>query len=187
MMQVNDDDAELMVLVRKGGNAAFEKLLNKYERPILNYIHRFTGNKTKAEDITQEVFLRVYKSKDTYKPAAKFSTWLYSIATNLCIDYKRKLSRDALANHDVLIDNKNERAILENTLEKTVEVDQIEQIVKMAILSLPEKERAALTLQFYDNKSYKEISDILNMSISSIESMLFRARQRLKKSLRKLM
>lgn len=182
-----DEDIELMLNFQSGDYSAFNKILEKHEKSILNYVYRFIGNKTNAEDIVQEVFLRVYKSKDSYKPLAKFTTWLYSIATNLCIDYKRKLSSDALSNYDLLTDNHIKIDMPKNTLEKTVEDNQMEQIARNAILSLPEKECAILILQMYENKSYKEISQILNISISSIESLLFRARQRLKKTLKKLL
>jgi len=182
-MSIENQDVEIMIALKGGDATAFEKILKKYEKPIINYIYRFIGDRAEAEDITQEVFLRVYKSKDSYKPTAKFSTWLYKIATNLCIDYKRKINRDAIGYSGTELSNKLKDTTSSNPVESSLEREQLEEIIKISLSSLPENQRIALTLKVYENKSYQEISEILGCSVSAVESLIFRARQNLKEKL----
>ncbi|MFN3966454.1 MAG: RNA polymerase sigma factor [Endomicrobiia bacterium] len=186
--EIIDDDIRLMLNFQKGDESCFEKLLDKYEKPLLNFIYRFVGNQTDAEDLTQEVFLKIYKAKNRYKPQGKFSNWLYKIAIDLCIDYqrKRKIKTAPLDNFV----NTQEREILQEipdlsqiTPEISVEKKQISQIIRSALLSLPARQRLALTLKIYENKSYQEISKILDCSVSAVESLLFRARLSLRNKL----
>jgi len=187
-MKILDDDIELMLSFQKGEKSCFEKILEKYEKPLINFIFRTIGDRWAAEDLTQEVFLRIYRSAATYKPLAKFSTWLYKIAFDLCIDHQRKGKVKTISLNDPI--NTEEGQIIREipdlsqiTPDTSIEKRQISETVQAAVLSLPANQRLALTLRIYENKSYQEISKILGCSISAVESLLFRARQNLKQKL----
>lgn len=182
---MKDEDIDSMLKFKSGDNSAFVSLLKKYEKPLINFIYRFVGNRFDSEDIAQEVFLKVYQSAVNYKPSAKFSTWLYKIATNLCIDYQRKRRIKTVSLDDPI--GTDEGYIIREIKDLSqvppdisIEKEQISETILSAFLSLPEKQRLALDLRIYENKSYKEISKILNCSVSAVESLLFRARQNLK-------
>lgn len=184
-----DDDIGLMLAFQKGDESCFEKILNKYEKPLINFIYRFVGNQVDAEDLAQEVFLRIYKAKNNYKPKAKFTTWLYKIATDLSIDYQRKrkvetvpLDRPVGTDEGEIV--RETPDISQKTPDVLVEKEQVNKIIKSCLLSLPTNQRLAISLRVYENKSYKEISKILGCSISAVESLIFRARQNLKEKLR---
>lgn len=189
---LEDDDIKLFLAFQSGDEQSFEKLLNKYEKPVLNFIYRMVGGGEDAEDLTQEVFLRIYFAAANYKPTAKFSTYLYRIAANISIDHKRKPANKLQAITDSIdkpiITDENEitKEIADtskNLPENILEQKQIDKTVQSALLSLPANQRIALTLKVHENKSYQEISEILNCSVSSVESLLFRARRSLKEKL----
>jgi RNA polymerase sigma-70 factor (ECF subfamily) len=175
----NDEDVKWMLAFCAGNEHSFEQLLNKYEVPVINFIYRFVGNSTEAEDIAQEVFLKIYNSKKKYKPKSKFTTFLYRITTNICIDYKRKKKRTPKT---YSIDKKLVDDLPSH--EEQIEESELHKKVHTAIMSLPKRQRLALNLKIYEGKNYKEISQILNCSVSAVETLLFRARQNLKHSLR---
>lgn len=186
-----DDDIKNMLAFKGGDEASFEKLLAKYSPVIINYIYRFTSNRQDAEDLTQEVFLKVYRSAARYEPKSKFSTWLYTIASNVCVDYKRKSKNNPLI-HALPVINKpdeNDDAICEikdssgGSVEDLVEQKITDDKIKALLSELPETQRLALTLKVYENKSYSEIAEILDCTIPAVESLIFRARQTLKKKL----
>jgi RNA polymerase sigma-70 factor (ECF subfamily) len=183
--QDRDEDIGLMLRFKSGDNSAFEFLLNKYEKPLINFIYRFIGNQVDAEDLAQEVFLRVYTAKNNYKPQAKFSTWLYKITSDLCIDYQRKrkiktVPLDNPVNTDKAEIVREIPVLDDRTPDTSVEKKQISETIRSAFLSLPVNQRIALSLKIYEKKSYKEISKILGCSVSAVESLIFRARQGLK-------
>jgi RNA polymerase sigma-70 factor (ECF subfamily) len=185
---LEDDDIKLMLDFQKGDESCFTEILNKYEKPLINFIYRFIGNRVDAEDIAQEVFLRIYKSKNNYKPKAKFSTWLYKIACDLCIDYQRKrkiktVPLDNLVNTDEGEIVRETTDIFQGTPDVLSERKQISKTIKSCLLSLPNKQRLAISLRVYENKSYQEISKILGCSVSAVESLLFRARLSLRNKL----
>jgi RNA polymerase sigma-70 factor, ECF subfamily len=181
----------LMGRVRLGNKDAFEVLIRRHQRSVLNFIFRFMGNRADAEDLTQEVFLRIWKAARTYKREAKFTTWLYRIATNLCINKQRadrirrlfakshsqeqrRGSRDSfiiaegaglLTPEDRLIDS-----------EKSVQLSN-------ALNGLPTSQRLAIVLKIYDEMSYQEISQIMGRSIAAVDSLLIRAKKNLRKKL----
>ncbi len=187
-----DEDIKIMLEFKNGDKSAFDKIMDKYEKPIINFAYRFTWDKNSSEDLAQEVFLRVYKAAKNYLPNAKFSTWLYKIATNVCIDYKRKIRRDTSMHRDfgagkttkgedskILMDVEDKSA----SADKSLEERETEETVKKALASLPESQRIAVILRIYEEKSYEEISRIMEVTVPSVESLLFRARQELKKIL----
>ena len=189
---LEDDDIKLFLEFQRGNKQSFEKLLDKYEKPVINFIYHIVGNREDAEDLAQEVFLRIYQSAKNYKPTAKFSTWLYRIAVNISIDHKRKPANklqaitDSLDKQIVTDENEITKEIADtskNLPENILEQKRIDETVRSALLSLPSNQRIALTLIVYENKSYREISEILGYSVSSVESLLFRTRQSLKQKL----
>jgi RNA polymerase sigma-70 factor (ECF subfamily) len=182
---------DLMCRVTTGDKHAFETLVYRHQRPVLNFIFRFMGDPTEAEDLTQEVFFRVWKSAGTYKPDAKFTTWLYRIATNLCINKQRALRiRKWLAisqSHEPK-QNSEDTFIPVEGAEITTPEDHLidsEQSLHLlnAINDLPTSQRLAIVLKIYDGLSYHEISQIMNRSVSAVDSLLIRAKKNLRKKL----
>lgn len=173
---MDDQDNQLMLRFKEGDVTAFEELIKKHEKSILNLVYRFLGSSNDAEDLTQEVFLRVYRAKDTWQPKAKFSTWIYRITANLCFNWRRKKTLLSLEDLSPLPSVSN--ANTENT--------ELKKEIQKALLSLPKNQRLAIILCHYENKSYQEISELLHCSVSSVKSLIFRARQNLKAKLKHL-
>jgi RNA polymerase sigma-70 factor (ECF subfamily) len=182
---------DLMCRVTTGDKHAFETLIHRHQRPILNFIFRFMGDPAEAEDWTQEVFLNVWKSAGTYKPDAKFTTWLYRIATNLCINKQRALRIRrwlAISQSPELQQNSENTFIPAEGAEITTPEDHLidsEQSLHLlnAINDLPTSQRLAIVLKIYDGLSYHEISQIMNRSVSAVDSLLIRAKKNLRKKL----
>jgi RNA polymerase sigma-70 factor (ECF subfamily) len=176
-----DEDIKLMLGFKNGDISCFGTLFDKYKTKLLNFVYRFVGNQIDAEDITQEVFLRVYNSKNKYKPKSKFSTWIYKIAKDLCIDYLRKHKHEIIPIDEEIIQQLSDKTNDEPNV--SAERNEINKIIHSALFSLPVNQRTALYLKVYENKSYKEIAQILGCSVSAVESLIFRARQSLKEKL----
>jgi len=182
---------DLIGRVRLGNKHAFEVLIRRHQRSVLNFIFRFMGNRTDAEDLTQEVFLRIWKVAGTYKPEAKFTTWLYRIATNLCINKQRSIRIRRLFaksySEEQRRGSKDSFIIGEGTELLTPEDHLIdsEQSVQLlnALNELPTNQRLTIVLKIYDEMSYQEISQIMDRSISAVDSLLIRAKKNLRKKL----
>jgi len=191
--QQNDKIAseDLMCRVTAGDKRAFEVLIHRHQGPVLNFICRFMGNRTDAEDLTQEVFLRVWKSAKVYKPDAKFTTWLYRIATNLCINKQRAIRiRRLFARSDSQEqrqDSKDlfiigEGAELLTPEDRLIDSEQSVQLLN-ALNELPTSQRLAIVLKIYNGLSYHEIAKIMDRSVSAVDSLLIRAKNNLRKKL----
>lgn len=177
-MQNYDNDITLILKVGKGDIPAFEQIMKKYEKPVINTIYRFVGNRIRAEEIAQEVFIKVYNSAKRYKPKAQFSTWLYKIVTNVCYDELRKkknIPETFLKNE--IYDSKQSSP--------NISLERIESdcIIREEINSLPDRQRIALILREFDGFSYKEISKVLRCSKKAVESLLYHAKLGLKEKL----
>ena len=183
-----DPDASLMLKFEGGDISSFEKLVIKYKENITNMIYQFIGDKEEAEDLAIEVFLRVYQARGKYKPRAKFATWLYKIATNLCLDEIRKKTKlhTVSLNKSIPTEEGKEEELIEKIADpspspqKILEEREKNALVREAINSLPARQRIATILRIYEGLSYKEISKILGCSVKSIERLLYRARVNLK-------
>ena len=182
---------DLMCRVTTGDKHAFETLVYRHQRPVLNFIFRFMGDPTEAEDLTQEVFFRVWKSAGTYKPDAKFTTWLYRIATNLCINKQRALRiRKWLAisqSHEPK-QNSEDTFIPAEGAEITTPEDHLidseqSRLLLNAINDLHTSQRLAIVLKIYEGLSYHEISQIMDRPVSAVDSLLIRAKKNLRKKL----
>lgn len=181
-------ELELIKKLQAEDPLAFKELFRTYGDLVFNVCFRMLGNQLTAEDITQDVFLKVYKSIKQFRCESKLSTWLYRITINLCLNYRRRKKIEQLLSLDFVFMNPDEE---NNGLADTskyepdviLENQEIERIVLKAINSLPKQQCIALTLQFYEGLPYQEIADIMNCSVASVESRIFRAKQNLHKQL----
>ncbi len=189
-MSDSNRDNLLIEQCLKGQQGSFSELIDKYKKLVFNLAYRMTNNLDDAEDISQEVFIRVYKSLYNFNPNYKFSTWLYQMTLNLCRDRFRKgkissVSLDAPLNKD---DQKDLSSLIsdnENDPEEIfIEVEQTN-FINDLITSLPFKYREVIILRHLKDLSYDEMSKILNISLGSVKSRLFRARELLKNKLKK--
>lgn len=186
-----DPDAALMLRVKRGDRAAFEELVAKYQQPVLNFVFRSLPDATEAEDLAQGVFVQVWKSAARYEPAAKFSTWLFTIARNLCLNEFRRRSRhpaeslDAPAHADTdepsghSVEDKREVAAPDTLLR-----GELEAKVAEAVAALPENQRTALMLWQRDELGYDDIAEVLGCSLSAVKSLIHRARETLRARLK---
>jgi RNA polymerase sigma-70 factor (ECF subfamily) len=181
-----EQDAHLMLQVKEGDAGSFELLLNKYRRPLVNYLNRMVQNQAVAEELAQEVFLRVYRARATYEPAAKFTTWLFRIATHLALNalrdsrhQRREQSVDGAGAEGQPPQLADQRANREDQLLAETRLAAVRQ----AVARLPEKQRAAVLLHKYEGMDYAQIADALGCSVSAVKSLLFRAYESLRVSL----
>jgi|ERR1700675_1845252 RNA polymerase sigma-70 factor (ECF subfamily) len=177
-------DVQLMLDVKAGDDASFDLLLQKYRLPLINFLFRMVRDAATAEDLAQEVFLRVYRARKQYSPSAKFTTWLFRIATNLALNSVRDnrhrrmdVSLDAPVEED---EAPRELPAREMRIdEHMVERDRA-QFIRRAVAALPEKQRVAVLLHKYEEMDYGEIAKILECSESALKSLLFRAYETLR-------
>jgi len=186
------EDFELLDKIKKGDPQAFEEIVKKYKMNVFNTIYSVMGNIQDADDIMQDVFIKVYDTIGKFKGQSSFSTWLYRITVNKCIDEIRKRKNKFLSYESEL--NEEETFKLKNVIsDEAIDVidelrkKEIEEIVRKTIDLLPEKFRIVLTLREIDNLSYKEISDVMNVSVNRVKILLFRARQKLKEKLKNVL
>jgi RNA polymerase sigma-70 factor, ECF subfamily len=182
-------DVQLMLDVKAGDEQSFELLLQRYRTPLVNFLYRMVRAREEAEDLAQEVFLRVYRARKDYVPSAKFTTWLFRIATNLALNsvrdnrhQKMEISLDA----PVTVDAEDGDEKVMDVAEKNPNIEQhlIEEarkkMIRHAIDKLPEKQRAAVLLHKYQELDYGDIAKILECSESALKSLLFRAYETLR-------
>lgn len=179
-------DVQLMLGVKAGDDLSFELLLQKYRTPLVNFLYRMVRDQATAEDLAQEVFLRVYRARQSYAPSAKFTTWLFRIATNVALNSlrdgrhrARERSLEAPRPED------DERPLLEPadaapSAEQRLMARDRARSIRRAILALPDKQRAAVVLHKYHELDYDEIARILGCSESALKSLLFRAYEALR-------
>src|SRR2546430_3215841 len=181
------DDLRLMRLVGRGDTTAFEELIQKHQALVAGTVARMLGSNSDVEDIAQQVFIRVWKSASRYVPRAKFTTWLLKITRNLVFNELRRTKRraqvplesEASADEPALKDESNpapDASLLEVELRKAIEE---------AIMHLPETQRMAMVLRRYEQLSYEQIAEVLDLSVPAVKSVLFRARTELRSRLSK--
>jgi len=183
-------DAEMMLRVKAGDDSAFDYLVRKYRRPIISFMYRMAHNAAAAEDLAQEVFLRVYRSRANYEPSAKFSTWLYRIATNLGVNHARDTRHERPENITNLDQPDEESGQTPDLADKAPTVE--EQIlhrerlaaIRQKVEALPERQRIAVLMHKYQQMDYKQISEVLKLSESATKSLLFRAYETLRTELK---
>jgi RNA polymerase sigma-70 factor (ECF subfamily) len=185
-----DPDALLMLRVKRGDRAAFAELVDKYKQPVMNLVYRTLHDEAEAEDLAQNVFLQVYKSAKRYESRAKFSTWLFTIARNLCLNEIRRRSRhpaDSLeethAEHEDQPRQQYEDKSSVPPPEKLLH-GELAQKIEEALAELPENQRTAILLCRQEELSYEEIAEILGCSLSATKSLIHRGRETLKEKLK---
>ena len=178
-------DVQLMLDVKAGGEASFDLLLRRYRTPLVNFLYRMVRDTATAEDLAQEVFLRVYRARKQYSPTAKFTTWLFRIATNLALnsirDNRHQQMEDSL-DAPAETEDRAPRELPSREVridEHMMERDRCD-FIRRAVESLPEKQRAAVLLHKYEEMDYGEIAKILECSESALKSLLFRAYETLR-------
>jgi RNA polymerase sigma-70 factor, ECF subfamily len=183
-------DAEMMLRVKAGDDSAFDYLVQKYRRAMINFMYRMAHNSAAAEDLAQEVFLRVYRSRGSYEPSAKFTTWLYRIATNLAVNHARD-TRHERPETMVSLDEPDEETgtsmdLADSSLtveEKLVRRERL-MAIRKTVQKLPERQRIAVLMHKYQQMDYKQIAEVLKLSESATKSLLFRAYETLREQLK---
>ena len=179
-----EHDAQLMLSVKEGDEASFALLLARYRTPVMNFIYRMVQNQPVAEELAQEVFLRVYRARNGYAPGAKFTTWLFRIATHLALNAIRDNRGDRVT--DSLDEEQTPAAAV---ADRRVSVEQVllEEArlmeVRRAVQALPAKQRAAVLMHKYEEMEYAQIAQVLGYSESAVKSLLFRAYETLRQKL----
>jgi RNA polymerase sigma-70 factor (ECF subfamily) len=187
-----DPDAELMMRVRRGNRAAFEALVVKYQRSVINTVFRSINDPAEAEDLAQNVFVQVWKTRSRYKPSAKFSTWLFTIVRNMCLNELRRRIRhpaDSLdktipdatdaTEHQIQVADRTVKSPAEETLRA-----ELHARINAALATLPEAQRTAMMLIRYHNMPYEDIAKVLRCSLSATKSIIHRARETLRAQLK---
>jgi len=178
-----DYDAELMLRVKDGDGASFGVLLEKHRSSVVHFLYRMVQHQAVAEELAQEVFLRVYRSRGTYEPTAKFTTWLFRIATHLALnslrDGKNERSQERLDERSEDMPARqveDHRPSVEQSMVRKAALDEVRQ----AVAALPDKQRAAVLMHKYKEMEYTQIARVLNCSESAVKSLLFRAYETLR-------
>ena len=183
-----EEDFELLAKFKKGDQHAFELLVRKYKMIVYNTIYSIIGDAQEADDIAQEVFLKVYTKAGSFKGKSSFSTWLYRITVNRCVDELRKKNKKIISyetefNEEEKLKLKDVLAGKEGDITEELRQKELQDIIQKAMNSLPEKYRIILTLKEMEGLSYIEISKIMKISLAKVKIWLFRARQKLKEKL----
>lgn len=190
MEDAMDPDAALMLRVKQGDRDAFTTLVEKYKQPVMNLAYRTLSDSTEAEDLTQHVFLQVFKAAHRYEVSAKFSTWLFTIARNLCLNEIRRRSRHPASSLDETKGDNDELPARQIEDVKTFAPTEmllhgeLEEKIQEALATLPEKQRTAILLCRQDELSYEQIAEVLGSSVSATKSLIHRGREVLKQKLK---
>ncbi len=184
------EDSAIMLELRSGNMEAFDYLIARYRKPIISFMYRMVRNQAVAEELAQEVFLRVFRSRETYRAEARFSTWLYRIATNLGVNHARDNRRERTAPTTYLDEPDAETGTTPDLADSTPSAEanllrneRMRQI-REHVLALPERQRVAVLMHKYEGMDYRQIGDVLKLSESATKSLLFRAYQTLREKLK---
>jgi RNA polymerase sigma-70 factor (ECF subfamily) len=183
-------DAQIMLRVKAGDDSAFEYLVQKYRRPMLGFMYRMAHNTAVAEDLAQEVFLRVYRSREKYEASAKFTTWLYRIASNLAVNHARD-TRNQRPENMVSLDEPDQDTGLTMdlpdaslTAEEAIVRRERLAAIRQRVEQLPERQKIALVMHKYQQMDYRQIAEVLKLSEYAVKSLLFRAYETLREQLK---
>jgi len=183
---VLDTDSELMSKVGQGDKSCFDLLLERHRVLVVNHLFRFVRNRSIAEELAQDVFLRVYRSRTTYRPEAKFTTWLFRITTNIALNWRRDTRHEAAhmrLDEDGPLSRKLELPDPMLRADERLVLDHRAQEIRAAIEKLSPKQQAAVLMHKYQGMDYAEIAEALDCSIPALKSLLFRAYQSLRQRL----
>jgi RNA polymerase sigma-70 factor (ECF subfamily) len=185
-----DPDATLMLRVKQGDSSAFAELVDKYKQPLMNVAYRMLGDATEAEDLAQNVFVQVHKSAHRYQVSSKFSTWLFTIARNLCLNEIRRRSRHPATSLDAPHPDQEGQPLHQFEDTKTASPPEtllhgeLQEKIAQALAVLPENQRLAILLCRQDELSYEQIAKVLGCSVSATKSLIHRGRETLKRELK---
>jgi RNA polymerase sigma-70 factor (ECF subfamily) len=185
-----DPDAVLMLRVKRGDRTAFAELVEKYKQPLFNFVFRTLRDETETEDVAQNTFLQVWKSRARYERTAKFTTWLFTIARNLCLNEIRRRSRhpaESLEETHPEHDDQPSRQYEDKKIFLPTETalhGELARKIEEALAELPENQRTAILLCRQDELSYEEIAKVLDCSLSATKSLIHRGREMLKEKLK---
>jgi RNA polymerase sigma-70 factor (ECF subfamily) len=183
-------DAEVMLRVAAGDDTAFDYLVEKYRRSMISFMYRMTHNQAVAEELAQEVFLRVYRSRQSYAASAKFTTWLYRIATNLAVNHARDTKHERPENVVNIDEPDTDTGLTVDVADSGLNAEQSilrrERLaaIRRQVDALPERQRMAVIMHKYQNMDYKQIAEVLKLSESATKSLLFRAYETLRETLK---
>ncbi len=189
-LEARDPDVRLMIQVRTGIAGAFETLVERYQNRLMGILFHLVGNREEAEDLCQEVFLRIYKARKGYRPRAKFSTWLFTIANNLALNHLRSKGRNASvpigrtsndSSAGILVGQ--QLAGREGTPSTEMRQAELADLVREAVAVLNEDQKLAVLLNKFEEMSYAEIADVMGRSPAAVKSLLARARNQLREQL----
>jgi len=190
-MTPNDIDVALMLRVKAGDEEALRELIERHQRAVISVIYRAIGDAWESEDIAQRVFIQVFRSARRYKPTAKFTTWLYTIAHNAIRNEYRRRTRHAAESFDLMTQpGENGEPGAQLADQRTSDPSQsaieseLQEKIKAAVRLLPEAQRTAVILCRFEGLPYEEIAEVLGCSVSAVKSLLHRARETLKENLR---
>lgn len=190
MPEAPDPDAELMLRVQRGDRRAFEQLLERYQQPVANYLHRLLGDATEAEDLTQGVFVQVYKSAARYRVSARFATWLFTIARNLALNELRRRARHPALSLDAPLADAAPAPARhvpdprpDGPADRLLQAE-LEAKIQEALRELPETQRTAILLCREQELAYEDIAAVLGCSLSAVKSLIHRGRETLKRRLK---
>jgi len=180
-----ESDIELMLRTKAGDDSAYSELIRRHYKGVLNYVYRFTNLRENSEDLTQEVFLRVYRSAKQYKPEAKFTTWLYKIATNVSLTYVKKKNKDKNVSLDEM--NENTGEVEDPSVEISDDIiyrNEMKNVIFSVMESLPEREKVAIMLCKYEGLSYEETANVLECTVGAVKAYVHRGRMKLANKLK---
>lgn len=181
----DDVDLQLMMRVKAGQDEAFNTLMQRQEKTVMNLVYRFTGNREVAPDLAQEVFLRIYRASGRFEPRAKFFTFLYRVTLNVCRNHRSKASRRQSTSLDERQDEYGHDLVDPiGSAEEQVSRLELSDMVREAVESLPEQQREAVFMQRFEGLAYEEIAEALNLSIPAVKSRIHRAKLNLQERLK---
>ncbi len=184
-IESSDADLEIVVRLQSGDDRAFDELMDRYKRPVVNFVYRMLNDAGDADDVAQEVFVRVYRSIKRFRADGRyrFSTWLFQIARNQAIDVLRKRKRRPLEMRAFHEEDGDEPVSPGRSADREAHVKEVGEAVARAVSVLPEKQKTVLILSEYHDHSHAEIASIMECSVKSVESRLARAREALRRRL----
>ncbi len=178
-----DADAELMLKVKQGQTSCFNAIIDKYQKPIINFAYSLLRDRFEAEDTAQEVFLRVYAKAKAYRPKAKFSTYIFKVARNLCFNKLRRKKSHTL----VPLEEGRLAAPDKTSPSRILEKKELHSLIEEALAKLPARQRSAVILSKYEGLPYKEIAKIMGCSIRAVKMLIHRAKEALREELSSLL
>jgi len=178
-----DQDTALMIAVSKGDQASFDLLLSRHRNPVVSHLYRLVQNHAIAEELAQDVFIRVYRSREKYQPDAKFTTWLFRITTNVALNWRRDSRRErGLVRLDDAVRQIPKKELWDQMprADELLLLEHRAKQVRAAVDSLPPKQLAAVLMHKYQGMEYAEIAEVLQCSLPALKSLLFRAYETLR-------